>query len=113
MISHAFNLRLLILGLALLLGGLSGCTEQASSVRSVTVRSDTAAHRKATLAELRHAWRTRERLADAKGQKAESRFLVRLASAVRQFQDTESYADICKLWNECMKDHLARFPESA
>ncbi len=113
MIRIAPNLRLLTLVLALLAGGLSGCSDQAQSVRSVTVRAGTAADRRETIAELRTAWRTREKLADTPGQKAEMRFLVRVASAVRKFEHTESYGDICKLWNECMKDHLARFPDSA
>lgn len=103
---------LLTLVLALLAGGLGGCAERAQPIKSVAVHAENFHARKETMADLRAAWRTRQILNDARGRKAEERFLVRLSSAVIRFRDTESYPDICRLWNECLKDHLARFPDS-
>ncbi len=94
-----------------LAGGLVGCGGN-EPIRMVTVEAGDRDARRETMAELRAAWRSREIRNDDRGQKAEQRFLVRLSSAVRRFRDTESYGDICKLWNECVREHLARFPKS-
>lgn len=99
--------------LALLVWGLSTRPERPAPIRIVAVQAHNPGARRETMAELRSAWRTRQVLKDDRGKRAELRFLVSLASAVRRFKDTESYVDICRLWNECLRDHLARFPESA
>jgi len=104
---------LLSAALVLLGAGLGGCTDRPEPIQMVTIQADTPLARKETMAGLRAAWRARSAPSNDHGKRAELRFLVRLASAVRKFEDTESYGDICKLWNDCLKDHLARFPESA
>lgn len=101
-----------LLALVLLAGALGGCSRYDQPIKRVTVHTNTPAERKESIAELRDAWLARERLADNKGKKAEFRFLVRLATTVNRFKDTESYTDICRLWNECLKEHLSRFPDS-
>ncbi len=98
-----------LLVLALVAGG---CNGQPQPIRSVTVHTEDPEARKASMAELRAAWQDREVPANLNGRRAEERFLVRLSSAVPRFKNTESYADICRLWNQCMREHLARFPES-
>ena len=102
----------MLLLLVLVAGGASGCNGQSQSIRSVSVRTEDPQARRETVAELREAWRTREVPNDSSGRKAEERFLVRLSGAVPRFKDTESYADFCRLWNQCMREHLKRFPES-
>jgi hypothetical protein len=79
----------------------------------VEVRTGSAEARRESLADLRTAWRTREVLNDDSGRKAEQRFLVRLSGSVPRFKGTESYAEFCRFWNECLREHLSRFPESA
>lgn len=102
---------LIVLGALALLAG--GCVGQEGTIRDVTVRVENSDSRRETMAELRAAWRTREVRKDTRGKWAEQRFLVRLSRTVVRYKDTESYRDICQLWNECLRDHLARFPESA
>ncbi len=82
-----------LLLLVLLAGGAGGCAGQAEPIRPVSVHTEDSQARKESL--------------------AEQRFLVRLSGAVPRFRDTESYGEFCRLWNECLHDHLARFPESA
>lgn len=105
--SFALLLLVLVAGLA------GGCAGQAEPIRSVSVRTENSQARKESLAELRAAWRTREVAEDDAGRRAEQRFLVRLSSAVPRYKGTESYGEFCRFWNECLRDHLSRFPESA
>jgi hypothetical protein len=102
-----------LLLLVLVAGGLTGCNGQPQPIRTVEVRTESAQARRESLADLRTAWRTREVLGDLRGQRAEQRFLVRLSGAVPRFKDTESYGEFCRFWNECLHEHLSRFPEPA
>ena len=99
-----------LLLLALLAGG---CGEPDRVIRSVSVHTESPEARKESVAELRAAWRSREVLDDRRGMWAEQRFLVRLSGAISRFKGTESYNEFCQLWNECLREHLARFPKSA
>jgi hypothetical protein len=102
-----------LLLLVLVAGGMTGCNGQAQPIRTVDVHTENSEARKETLVEMRTAWRDREVRGDLRGQRAEQRFLVRLAGAVPRFKDTESYVEFCRFWNECLREHLARFPDSA
>ena len=104
---------LVSLVVALLASTLSGCAKYPQPIKSVPIQADSSAARRETVAELRSAWRTRVVSSDIRAKQAELRFLVRLASAVRKFENTESYSEVCRLWNDCLKEHLKRFPESA
>lgn len=108
----SFSSLLLSAALLLLGAGLTGCNERPDFIERVEIHTDTSLERKETMAELRAAWRSRTSPADEYGKRAELRFLVRLANTVRKYEDTESYTDFCNLWNQCLKEHLARFPDS-
>lgn len=108
-----FTGSLVPLVVALLASTLSGCAEYPQPIKTVTIHADSSVARRETMAELRAAWHARTVSSDIRAKRAELRFLVRLASAVRKFEHTESYVDVCRLWNECLRDHLSRFPDSA
>src|SRR4051812_22462384 len=101
-----------LLLLALVAGGTGGCSAPPQAIRTGSGHPPTPQARQENKAQLRPAWQSREVLNDTRGQRAEERFLVRLSGAVPQYKGTESYRDFCRLWNECLREHLTRFPES-
>ncbi len=103
--------KILPLLLLVLLAGMPGCADFASSPPTITIRVATAIERRATLSILRRAWDDRPRETNDNHFWYERRLLDRSAYFGRKIKDSETYREACSFWMSAVRDHVERYDD--
>jgi hypothetical protein len=89
---------------------LPGCGRRAEGLLPIPVITmDSATERRESLDALRTAWSGRSIEISPAHERAERQFLNRLIAFVQRSRGKEVYADACRLWNHCYRDHASRY----
>ena len=95
----------------LVMANITACTESNPWSPTAPLRMTTAIERRASLSLLMRTWEDRPDAVTDDNFWSERRFLDRSAFFGRKIRNTETYADACKFWMRCVREHVDRYDD--